>query len=212
MLGISSDKQVLIPVNLARNVIDVQSSRYNPSIVVKGKEGIPLEELVGELRGLMRSIRSLKPGQEDNFSLNESTMLTAELDRVFDIITRVGFVIGLFSILVGGFGIANIMFVSVKERTNIIGIQKSLGAKNYFIMLQFLIEAIVLCLMGGILGLLLVYGGTFLVTALADITIRLYLSNIMIGIGSSLGIGVLAGIIPAWFASKLDPVEAIRTN
>jgi len=212
MLGISSDKQVLIPLNMARNVIDVQSSRYNPSVVIKGKEGVPMEEVVGELHGLMRSIRSLKPGQDDNFSLNESTMLTAELDKVFDIINKAGLFIGIFSILVGGFGIANIMFVSVKERTNIIGIQKSLGAKNYFILLQFLIEAIVLCLMGGIIGLLLVYGCTLLVTALADITIKLYMKNIIIGIGASVGIGTISGIVPAWFASKLDPVEAIRTN
>ncbi|MGY3211611.1 ABC transporter permease [Mucilaginibacter sp. HD30] len=212
MLGISSDKQVLIPLNFARNVIDVQAERYNPSVVVKGKAGIPVEEVVGELHGLMRSIRSLKPGQDDNFSLNESTMLTAQLDIVFSIINKAGLFIGIFSILVGGFGIANIMFVSVKERTNIIGIQKSLGAKNYFILLQFLIEAIVLCLMGGIIGLLLVYGGTLLVTALADITIKLYMKNIIIGIGASVGIGTISGIVPAWFASKLDPVEAIRTN
>jgi len=212
MLGISSDKQVLIPLNFARNIIDVQSSRYNPSVVVKGKPGIPVEEVVGELHGLMRSIRSLKPGQDDNFSLNESTMLTAQLDIVFSIINKAGLFIGIFSILVGGFGIANIMFVSVKERTNIIGIQKSLGAKNYFILLQFLIEAIVLCLMGGIIGLLMVYGGTLLVTALADITIKLYMKNIIIGIGASVGIGTISGIVPAWFASKLDPVEAIRTN
>ncbi|PJJ84541.1 ABC transporter permease [Mucilaginibacter auburnensis] len=212
MLGISSDKQVLIPLNFARNVIDVQNEKYGPSVVVKGKAGIPMEEVLGELHGLMRSIRSLKPGQDDNFALNESTMLTAQLDIVFTIIKKVGFIIGLFSILVGGFGIANIMFVSVKERTNIIGIQKSLGAKNYFIMLQFLIEAVVLCLMGGVLGLLFVYGGTLLVTAAADITVKLYLKNILIGIFSSLGIGILAGIIPAWFAAKLDPVEAIRTN
>ena len=212
MLGISSDKQVLLPLNFARNVIDVQAERYNPSVVVKGKAGIPVEEVVGELHGLMRSIRSLKPGQDDNFSLNESTMLTAQLDIVFSIINKAGLFIGIFSILVGGFGIANIMFVSVKERTNIIGIQKSLGAKNYFILLQFLIEAIVLCLMGGIIGLLLVYGGTLLVTALADITIKLYMKNIIIGIGASVGIGTISGIVPAWFASKLDPVEAIRTN
>lgn len=212
MLGISSDKQVLLPLNFARNVIDVQAEKYNPSVVVKGKAGIPVEEVVGELHGLMRSIRSLKPGQDDNFALNESTMLTAQLDIVFDVINKAGFFIGIFSILVGGFGIANIMFVSVKERTNIIGIQKSLGAKNYFILLQFLIEAVVLCLIGGIIGLLLVYGGTFIVTAAANITIKLYMKNIIIGIGTSVAIGMISGIVPAWFASKLDPVEAIRTN
>lgn len=212
MLGISSDKQVLLPLNFARNVIDVQAEKYSPSIVVKGRAGIPMEELLGELHGLMRSIRSLKPGQDDNFSLNESNMLTAQLDVVFSIINKAGLFIGIFSILVGGFGIANIMFVSVKERTNIIGIQKSLGAKNYFILLQFLIEAVVLCLIGGLIGLLLVYGCTFIVTAVADITVKLYMKNIIIGIGTSVGIGMISGIVPAWFASKLDPVEAIRTN
>jgi putative ABC transport system permease protein len=212
MLGISSDKQVLLPINFARNVIDVQAEKYNTSVVVKGKEGIPVQEVVGELHGLMRSIRSLKPGQDDNFSLNESTMLTAQLDIVFDVINTAGFFIGIFSILVGGFGIANIMFVSVKERTNIIGIQKSLGAKNYFILLQFLIESVILCLLGGIIGILLVYGGTLLVKWLADFTIVLYFKNIRFGILVSVSIGVISGIIPAWFASKLDPVEAIRTN
>ncbi len=212
MLGISSDKQVLLPLNFARNVIDVQAEKYNPSVVVKGKEGIPVEEVVGELHGLMRSIRSLKPGQDDNFSLNESTMLTAQLDIVFDVINTAGFFIGIFSILVGGFGIANIMFVSVKERTNIIGIQKSLGAKNYFILLQFLIESVILCLLGGIIGILMVYGGTLLVKWLADFTIVLYFKNIRFGILVSVTIGVISGIVPAWFASKLDPVEAIRTN
>src|SRR6201999_1457970 len=110
-----------------------------------------------------RSIRSLRPSQEDNFALNESTMLTNQLDIVFKVINVAGLIIGLFSILVGGFGIANIMFVSVKERTNIIGIQKSLGAKNYFILLQFLIEAVILCLVGGLIGLGMVHVSTILV-------------------------------------------------
>jgi len=212
MLGISDDKLVVLPLNFAHNLIDVQNEKYRPSIIVRGKEGIPMQEVQGELRGLMRSIRSLRPNQEDNFALNESTMLSDQLDIVFKVINVAGFIIGLFSILVGGFGIANIMFVSVKERTNIIGIQKSLGAKNYFILLQFLIEAIILCLMGGIIGLLMVYGGTFIVKWIADMTIVLYLKNIIIGIGTSVGIGIISGIVPAYFASKLDPVEAIRSN
>jgi len=212
MLGISADKEVLLPLNFAHNVVDVEAERYNPSIIVKGKAGIPLSEQLGELQGLMRSIRSLKPNQDDNFALNESTMLTAQLDVVFTVIDKAGFFIGIFSILVGGFGIANIMFVSVKERTNIIGIQKSLGAKNYFILLQFLIEAILLCLLGGLIGLLLVYSGTLLLKWLADFTIILYFKNIRFGILISVIIGMISGIVPAWFASKLDPVEAIRSN
>jgi putative ABC transport system permease protein len=212
MLGISSDKEVLLPLNFAHNIIDVQNEKYRPSIIVKGKDGIPIEEVKGEIKGLMRSIRSISPSKEDNFALNESTMLTDQLDIVFKIINVAGLIIGLFSILVGGFGIANIMFVSVKERTNIIGIQKSLGAKNYFILLQFLIESIILCLMGGLIGLLMVYGGTFLVKWVADVQVVLYMKNIIIGIGTSIGIGMVSGIVPAWFASKLDPVEAIRSN
>jgi putative ABC transport system permease protein len=212
MLGLSNDKQVLIPLNFARTVLDVQNEKYNPSIVVKGKEGVPLDEVEGELRGMMRSIRSLRPGQDDNFSLNKISLLSDQLDILFAVVNIAGAIIGLFSILVGGFGIANIMFVSVKERTNIIGIQKSLGAKNYFILLQFLIESVILCLLGGLIGLLLVYGGTFVVKWAWDVAIVLYLKNVIIGIGTSVAIGVISGIIPAYSASKLDPVEAIRTN
>lgn len=212
MLGLSNDKQVLIPLNFARTVLDVQNEKYNPSIVVKGKDGVPLEEVEGELRGMMRSIRSLRPGEDDNFSLNKISLLSDQLDILFAVVNIAGAIIGLFSILVGGFGIANIMFVSVKERTNIIGIQKSLGAKNYFILLQFLIESIILCLLGGLIGLLLVYGGTFVVKWAWDVAIVLYLKNVIIGIGTSVAIGVISGIIPAYSASKLDPVEAIRTN
>lgn len=212
MLGISTDKEVLLPLNFAHNLIDIQNEKYGPQIVVRGRAGVPVDDVESELQGLMRSIRSLRPGQEDNFSLNRTTMLTNELDRLFGIINIAGAIIGGFSILVGGFGIANIMFVSVKERTNIIGIQKSLGAKNYFILLQFLIESIILCLLGGLIGLLLVYFLTFGVKAVFDIQVVLDLKNIIVGIGTSVTIGVISGIIPAYFASRLDPVEAIRTN
>jgi len=212
MLGVTSDQIILMPVNFARNIIDIQSDRYGSQIVVKGKEGISESGVENELKGVMRSIRMLKPGQDDNFALNKSTILTDGFNQLFGIVDIAGWIIGGFSILVGGFGIANIMFVSVKERTNIIGIQKSLGAKNYFILLQFLIEAIVLCLMGGLIGLGTVYLGTYLVKWIWDIAIVLDMHNIVVGIGISVIIGMISGIVPAWFASKLDPVEAIRTN
>jgi len=212
ILGITNDKIILLPLNFAKNVIDVQNTNYGPRIVVRGKNGIANDEVESELRGLMRSIRRLKPGEDDNFALNKTTILSNQLDVVFTVLHTVGLIIGLFSILVGGFGIANIMFVSVKERTNIIGIQKSLGAKSYFILLQFLIESIFLCIMGGVVGLGLVYGATFIVKAIWDLQIVLDIKNIIIGIGTSVTIGVISGIIPAYFAARLDPVEAIRSN
>jgi putative ABC transport system permease protein len=212
ILGISDDKEILLPLNFAKNVIDIQNETYNPQIVVRGKSGITDVDVESELRGLMRSIRRLGPGADDNFALNKTSILSNQLDVVFNVLHTVGLIIGLFSILVGGFGIANIMFVSVKERTNIIGIQKSLGAKSYFILLQFLIEAIILCLMGGIIGLAMVYGVTVLVKAAVDIQVILDVRNIVIGIGTSITIGVISGIIPAYFAARLDPVEAIRSN
>jgi putative ABC transport system permease protein len=212
MLGISADKQILLPLNFAKNVVDVQSGNYQPNIIVRGKPGVTDIEVESELRGLMRSIRRIRPGEDDNFALNKTSILSNQLDSVFTVLHTVGLIIGLFSILVGGFGIANIMFVSVKERTNIIGIQKSLGAKSYFILLQFLLEAIILCLMGGAIGLGMVYGATAFVKAVSNIQVVLDMKNIIIGVGTSVTIGVISGIVPAYFASRMDPVEAIRSN
>jgi putative ABC transport system permease protein len=212
ILGITDDKEILLPLNYAKNLVDVENQKYQPNIVVRGKNGLTDVEVESELRGLMRSIRRLRPGEEDSFALNKTTILTNQLAFLFDKVNVIGWVLGGFSILVGGFGIANIMFVSVKERTNIIGIQKSLGAKSYFILLQFLFEAVFLCLMGGLAGLLTVFVLTFVVEALADIQVILDAGNVIFGIMISITIGVISGIVPAWFAASMDPVEAIRSN
>ena len=212
MLGISADKTVLIPLNFAKGIIDVEDERYNPQINVKGIDGLAVTELESQLRGNMRSIHRLSPREDDDFSLNKTTMLTGQLDQLFGIIDFAGAFIGGFSILVGGFGIANIMFVSVKERTNIIGIQKSLGAKNYFIMLQFLIESVLLCLMGGAVGLAIVYLLAFISKTFFDLTIVVDFGKVILTIILSSLIGLISGFIPAFMASRLDPVEAIRSK
>ena len=212
MLGDSDDKNVLLPINFVKDIIDVQNDNYQPQIVVRGKPGVTVDELESELHMLMRSIRRQSPNQEDSFSLNKTTMISNQLDSLFGFLDVAGIIIGGFSVLVGGFGIANIMFVSVKERTNIIGIQKSLGAKNYFILLQFLIESVVLCLMGGIIGLTFVFLGTLAIQGAFDVKVILDLNNIIRGISISVVIGMVSGIVPAYFASRLNPVEAIRSN
>lgn len=211
MLGTSLDKSVNIPINFAKSILDIQNERYGPQITVRGSEKVSLEEVESELKGLMRSIHRLRPNQEDDFSLNKTTILSNQLGKMFDVVNIAGWVIGGFSILVGGFSIANIMFVSVKERTNIIGIQKSLGAKRYFILLQFIFEAISLCILGGLLGLILVYFLALAIGAITDFHIILGLNNIALGIGISVIIGTISGFWPAYSASRLDPVEAIRS-
>jgi putative ABC transport system permease protein len=181
-------------------------------ISVKGRDDdVGLVKLENEIRGYMRSRRGLRPIQEDNFALNRPEAFANIISSTFDVIGIAGWVIGSFSILVGGFGIANIMFVSVKERTHIIGIQKSLGAKNYFILFQFLFEAIFLSLLGGGIGLLLVYLITILVPT-GSLELVLSIKNIILGLGVSSIIGMVSGIVPAALAARLDPVIAIRTN
>jgi putative ABC transport system permease protein len=160
----------------------------------------------------MRGIRRIKPADEQNFALNQTSLLSQGFAGLFSIVNFAGGFIGIFSVLVGGFGIANIMFVSVTERTNLIGIKKSLGAKNYFILLEFLFEAIILCLIGGLIGLFFIYIGTVIVNSVADMGINLTMKNITLAIIISGTIGLLAGIIPAWSASRLNPVDAIRSK
>lgn len=210
MFGGSSDNQVIVPVNFARNFIDIRNQ--GGAIVVKAKPLVPLEELKGELIGIMRSVRRLPPKAEDNFAINETDIISKGFDQLFGVIGIVGWIIGGFSLLVGGFGIANIMFVSVRERTSIIGIQKALGAKNYFILLQFLFEAVFLAVLGGLVGLLIVFILTLIISNVFDWNMALSQGNIILGIGVSALIGFISGLVPAWSASRLDPVEAMRST
>ncbi|MCI1188620.1 ABC transporter permease [Hymenobacter sp. DH14] len=211
----SNDANCLIPFPMftklfALNITGL-SGGPSASIAVKGRdEDAGLLDLEYEMRGVMRNIRGLKPREEDSFALNRPEMIASAIGKLFGVIGLVGGVIGSFAILVGGFGIANIMFVSVRERTNIIGIQKSLGAKNFFILFQFLFEAVFLCLIGGAAGLLLVW----LVTLVPQDALPLTMSaaRVVLGLLISVGIGIVAGIVPAVLAANLDPVIAIRAK
>lgn len=212
IMGQTNDRKIFMPLQFARNFYNLKSRNSNAVIMVRAKDGVGNEELKDELTGVMRSLRKLKPKVKNDFALNEMSMLSQGFDAIFGVINISGFVIGIFSILVGGFSIANIMFVSVKERTSLIGIQKSLGAKNFFILFQFLFESVFLCLIGGAIGLFFIFLGTLVMTYIIDFPTTLGLSNILLGVGLSAGIGIIAGIIPSYQASRLDPVEAIRTN
>jgi putative ABC transport system permease protein len=209
----SNDANCIIPFGMFTKMFTLSTTGFgggpSATIAVKGRDEDPgLLDLEYEMRGVMRNIRGLKPRQEDNFALNRPEMVAAAVGKLFGVIGIVGGVIGSFAILVGGFGIANIMFVSVRERTNIIGIQKSLGAKNYFILSQFLFEAVFLCLIGGGAGIILVW----LVTLVPQDALPLSMSvaRVILGLLISVAIGIVAGIVPAVLAANLDPVIAIR--
>ncbi|MBW6459264.1 MAG: ABC transporter permease [Bacteroidales bacterium] len=210
IFGNTSDDQIIIPVNFARSHTDLKN--IGGAIVVKARTGVSIDEMRDELTGIMRAVRKLKPRAEDNFAINQTDIISKGFDQLFGVIAVVGWIIGGFSLLVGGFGIANIMFVSVKERTRIIGIQKAMGAKKYFILLQFLFEAIFLSLLGGIFGLIIVFILSFTVSQMFDMSLTLTRGNIFLGIFVSAFIGFISGLIPAWSASRLDPVEAMRSN
>lgn len=206
-----TDNLVIIPIENARYLFGANFKNLDATIKVKSKSDVKFDDFESEIRGIMRSIRRLKPSDEDNFALNRASFISDKLNDIFLSLSIMGWIIAAFSILVGGFGTANIMFVSVKERTFLIGIEKALGAPRYFILTQFLGESVILCLVGGIIGILLVVILIFVANQIQD-DIRLYLSlnNILIGVGLSTFIGIVAGFIPAYQAAKLDPIEAIR--
>ena len=209
----SNDDNCIIPYDSFRKIYVTGNGKWNEkasTIGLKGfDEDIGLVKMEYEIRGLLRSHRGLRPKDDDNFALTRPEALANLIGDIFSVLGVVGWVIGGFSILVGGFGIANIMFVSVRERTNIIGIQKSLGAKNYFVLFQFLFESVFLSLLGGMAGLLLVYLLSFM--SLGSMELSMTFRNVVLGLGVSVAIGMISGIIPAALAARMDPVEAIRS-
>lgn len=211
-IGETNDTAGIIPVNFVRRLYGDNNPNLTNVIIFKPEKGVDMEEYKSEITQKLRNFRGLKAGESDNFFINVFGGFLELIDNLIGNLRMGGIFISFFSFLVGGFGVANIMFVSVKERTNLIGIQKSLGAKNRFILLQFLFEAIILCIIGGTIGLLIVWLVSILMTNLLEFEFVLSFWNIVIGAGLSIIVGIISGILPAISASKLDPVEAIRTG
>ena len=205
-----TDNSILITYNFASTIMNVKSAES--LICLKPNDKVDREEFLQEARQLIRASRRLKPKQTDNFALNEMTFLLNQTKAIFGGINMAGWIIGGFSILIGGFGIANIMFVSVKERTNLIGIQKALGAKKYMILTQFLAEAAVLALAGGAIGLLMVWGVVLATQGNESFPMAMSFYNIFRGLMISSVIGIVAGLLPAWTAANLNPVDAINSK
>lgn len=217
LVGIMNfDDAALVSYETGKKIANLKSNSAfgNASISIKAQEDRNLDEMIGEVTGVVRAHRKLKPRQEDNFALNEVSMIGESLDSFFSVLNTMGLIIGIFAIFVGAFSVANIMFVSVKERTSIIGVKKALGAKRYIILLEFLIESIILCLIGGLIGLALVYLVTVGISQIESIAFSIYLSfgNVINGLAWAIGIGIGSGIIPAYIAAKMDPVVAIRSK
>jgi len=203
------DQLTLIPLNFGRNFINFRNRFVDSQMIIKAKPDVSVRELSDELTMVLRASRRLKPTETSNFSVNTPTMISQGLESVFKVINIVGWIIGAFAILVGGFGIANIMFVSVRERTNIIGIQKALGAKRFFILQQFLTESVLLSVAGGVLGLIMIFVATLVINYLYDLNMYLTFGNIILAVFISAVIGIVAGYAPANSAAKMNPVDAI---
>ncbi|HEX7493304.1 MAG TPA: FtsX-like permease family protein, partial [Bacteroidales bacterium] len=203
------DEETVVPYNFGKTFINMKNNFLQATLMIKAKQGVDIQDLSDEATMILRASRRLHPGETDNFSMNRASVISQSFNGVFAGINIGGWVIGGFAILVGGFGIANIMFVSVRERTNIIGIQKALGAKKFFILQQFLVESMVLSILGGLLGVLLIFIATVVINYLYDLNMYLTIANVFLAVFISGIIGVVAGYAPANSASKMNPVEAI---
>lgn len=209
LIGENFDQNIYTSYRFAKQIINEDNA--NPKIIVKGKPNVSSEALADELEGIMRSIRKLGPTQEDNFTLNQISAISDQISSVFSSINLGGWAIGILSLIVGAFGISNIMFVTVKERTPIIGLKKAIGAKKRSILSEFLLEAAIICILGGIMGLILVFLLTLVLTGLLNFPVFISAPVLALAVFICILVGVLSGFIPAYSASRLDPVVAIRS-
>jgi len=207
------DDAIMVTYTNAARFINLKNrNRFGGTVAVKAKDGFPLEQVQDDIRGILRSARRLRPREDDSFAMNQLSMIADQISGIFGVLNTVGFLIGFFSIVVGAISVANIMFVSVKERTSLIGVKKALGARQFVILLEFLTESVILCIIGGLFGLLLVVGATMVLNSIFEsFQITLSIKYAIFGVVGSAVVGILAGAIPAGLAAKMDAVEAMRS-
>ncbi len=208
--GWNFDENVILPYKFARTVMDER--RSDPLIMVQGQDDLSSKALKEELTGSVRAIHKLSPKKLDDFSLNDVNDFSAAISQAFVSLNVGGWAIAALSLIVGMFGVANIMFVSVRERTSQIGLKKAVGAKRRVILAEFLLESAFLCIIGGLIGLTLVFLLSQLLSSVLDFPVFISTNNMILAIIICIIVGVLAGFIPARQAARMDPVEAIRAR
>ena len=204
------DDCIIMPYKFLKQI--TRDDDANPKIIVEGKDNVSIPALKDELTGAMRSIHKLSPNQVDDYSLNDIESFAKFMDSIFANINIGGWAIAALSLIVGMFGVANIMFVTVRERTAQIGLKKALGAKKNTIISEFLLESSFLCIIGGLIGLVAVFVVAGVISSVFHFKVTVPLDIIALAVGICLTVGIVAGIIPAVIAARLDPVVAIRST
>lgn len=208
--GWNFDGSAVLPYKFARTLMDERKS--SPVIMIQGQDNLNSKALKDDLTGVVRAIHKLNPTQENDFTLNDINDFSAAISQAFSSLNIGGWAIAALSLIVGMFGVANIMFVTVRERTGQIGLKKAVGAKSRVILSEFLLESAFLCIVGGLIGLLLVFLLTQILTGVLNFPVYISVSNMIMAIVICIIVGVLAGLIPASQAAKMDPVVAIRSK
>ncbi|MEP7277498.1 MAG: ABC transporter permease [Bacteroidota bacterium] len=210
MGGWDYDESVLLDYGFMKSLVNEKNAQ--PVIILQGRDNVPMKLLRDDVQGAMRSIRKIRPAEGDNFALNDIEAFGEFAASIFSGINMGGWFIASLSLIVGMFGVANIMFVTVRERTGQIGLKKAIGAKRSSIMTEFLLESAFLCLLGGAIGLLLVFILTKIISPLMGFPVTISFDIFSLAISICVGTGILAGIIPAFIAARMDPVVAIRSK
>lgn len=204
------DNILILPLHQMQARYNLNDKNIFKSLAISKGSNVTMDALKDDIIRHLRGFRLLRPISDNNFYINNISAIQQATNKVFGQMNVVGIIIGIFSLIVGLFSVANIMFVSVKERTKIIGIKKSLGAPSYAILIEFLLESIVLCLIGGLIGLLIIFLGIQVFNQFGFFTLILTYINVVFGVAISIFTGIISGLIPAFQASRMSPVEAMR--